>query len=697
MEPTDSSTFRLYAEVIVHANFSKVLDYGIPESLSFLQEGMAVRVPIRGKERSGIIYKIKDFTNIQGAILPIHSHIASGITLSKDLMELMLWMSQYYFTPLGKTLHLFLPALSSAAEDLVTKQEDEEESGATNKKKKKVLPITEDQISYLLPELPEPIILNPEQKVAVEKITDTLFKGVFRTHLLFGITGSGKTEVYLRAIRKARELNRDVIFLVPEIALTVQVVTLLKAHFGREVGVLHNKISDKERKTVWKEISEGKIHIVVGPRSALFCPVKNLGLIVVDEEQDTAYKQVNELFPCYQGRDVAVMRGKLAQATVILGSATPSIESYANALSQKYTLSVLPSKAIASSPPKVTLVNMNEEKEKTKSLFSRAALQGIEKRLQAGEQALVFLNRRGYHTNVSCSECKHVLRCPHCDIVLTFHKYDNSLLCHFCNYTLKVPQTSCPQCRANMTLQYRGSGTEKIESSLQKIFPNIRTLRVDSDTTQTPGSIQHLFHQFSTGKADVLIGTQMIAKGMHFPFVTLAIILNGDSGLYIPDFRSAEQVFQLITQVAGRSGRSHLPGEVIVQSFLPDNQTIQYAIDQDFPSFYEWEIKGRLFCSYPPYTRLIRCILFGKDAASTLQEAEFIHKQVRTYIGKETDLLPISPCGHFKVKDQFYYQFLMKSKHVLNTNKALHKALSIKKISKKVKLLVDVDPITTFF
>ncbi|VVT43068.1 Primosomal protein N' [Chlamydia avium] len=749
MGSTKSTSFRLYAEVIVNSNINKILDYGLPKDFEHITVGTGVSVSLRGIKTYGIVHKIKTTSSCK-QVLPILNVIASEIVIPSDLLQLMFWMSQYYFTPLGRIVRLVLPGITShiiqpkqhyrvvlkqnktkIQEAILAISKDSPAQAATLKtllscssppglselmEKAKVssspihsleklgylkivnstdLELQENKLTFFPP---NSYPLHKQQRDALDKISLSLSSGKFQTHLLFGVTGSGKTEVYFQAVQEARKLNKSVILLVPEIALTTQIVTLFKAHFREKVGILHYKLSNSDRNKVWRDASKGKLNIIIGPRSALFCPVQNLGLIIVDEEHDSAYKH-SESHPCYHARDVAVMRGKLAQATVILGSATPSLESYTNALSGKYILSELTFRASASSTVKVSLIDMNleMEKHKTKTLFSQAVIRSIEKRLAIGEQSLIFFNRRGYHTNVSCSSCKHVLKCPHCDMVLTFHKYANVLLCHLCNSALKEPQTSCPKCHGTLTLQYRGSGTEKIERMLHSLFPQARTLRIDSDTTKLRGSHEVLLKQFATGKADILIGTQMIAKGMHFPAVTLAVILNGDSGLYIPDFRASEQVFQLITQVMGRSGRSYLPGEVFIQSFLTENSTIRCAMQQDYSAFYSQEISGREICVYPPFTRLIRCIFLGKCPQLTRSEAERIHSILKEKLDTQAKVMGITPCGHFKIRDVFRYQFLIKSKQVLPVNQKLHETLVITKLSPKVKFTIDVDPITTFF
>ncbi|WP_213318089.1 replication restart helicase PriA [Chlamydiifrater volucris] len=743
-------TFRQYAEVIVGSTINKILDYGIPENLeNKISKGSVVLVPLRGSKKPAVVIQIKNETQ-SPYVFPIISNIDSGITLSEDLLELIIWMSKYYFCPLGKTLKLVIPsstqtliqpkehylvsclksksklralirekgsedspqtrvlrALTNSTHSLTLAELLKEASVSTSPvlslEKSGVIKLvtnTEydlqlDNIEFFLPESKK---LTSEQSSAVQTIFQSLQKASFLTHLLFGVTGSGKTEIYFQAIEKARELGKSTIFLVPEIALTVQNMDLFRARLGKKVAILHHKLSDSEKSKTWQQASEGAIDVILGPRSALFCPFKNLGLIIVDEEHDTAYKQ-QESAPCYQARDVAVMRGKLANATVLLGSATPSIESYYNALSGKYQLLTLSKPAVSLIPPKVSLINMNNELEKSHSstLFTQPVINGIEERLKKGEQTVIFYNRRGYYTSALCSSCQYVLKCRHCDVTLTFHKKSNTLSCHLCNYAVSPPPTKCEQCGDSMSLVFRGMGTEKIEKALYSIFPSIRIIRIDSDTTRSRNAHDELFRQFSTGKADVLIGTQMIAKGMNCPSVTLSVILNGDSGLHIPDFRASEQVFQLITQVAGRSGRGKLSGEVLIQTFLPDHSTILSAVERDYSTFYQKELPGRELCDFPPFQRLIRCIFIGKNPEETLSETRKVHALLTKKSSSDFQVMEITTCGYSKIKDFFRFQFLIKGKQVMRINNFLQKALFDAKLSGKVKFMIDVDPTTTFF
>jgi primosomal protein N' (replication factor Y) len=536
-------------------------------------------------------------------------------------------------------------------------------------------------------------LLNQSQEKAFNHILESLSSQTFQTHLLFGVTGSGKTEVYLQAIDAALNQGRSALFLVPEIALTSQTMERLRSRFQERVAILHHRLSPGERRDSWHKIRSGEISLVVGPRSALFSPLKNLGLIIVDEEHDSAYKQTDEM-PCYQGRDVAVMRGKICNATVILGSATPSLESYHNATLGKYHLESLLERADHATLPTVHVVNMKPEYTKARgfTLFSEKLLSSIKERIEIGEQTLLFLNRRGFHTSSSCQACGEALKCPHCSITLTFHKGDNILSCHLCNYETR-PLTECPSCKAQDSFKYKGAGTEHVERALHAIFPEVRTLRLDADTTKHKGSHDKMFKQFRAGKADILIGTQMIAKGLHFPSVTLVGILNPDMSLHIPDFRAGEHVFQLITQVAGRSGRSHLKGEVILQTTLPHHPLFLQASRQDYPAFYAEEIEVRKAFNYPPFCHLVKLVFSGEDPKLTEAYAQKVRSQLIQKLPPSYELNPIVPCGYAKIKDSYRFQCLIKGKAVRPVTDFLKTVTA----PPSVRLLIDIDPLSTYF
>jgi primosomal protein N' (replication factor Y) len=540
--------------------------------------------------------------------------------------------------------------------------------------------------------------LYAEQQKAFDAIAKTIDEETFQTYLLHGITGSGKTEIYLQAIEKVLAKGKGALMLVPEISLTAQTIERFRSRFEGHIAILHHRLSHGERFDEWHKIHRGDAQIVIGARSAVFSPIKNLGLIIVDEEHEQSYKQ-SETCPCYHARDVAVMRGKNTKSTVILGSATPSLESYHNAITGKYQLCKLTVRAESSSLPRFTIVDMNKEYEKTKGFttFSDALLSGLVKRQELGEQSILFLNRRGYHTTLFCQGCASPIQCRHCDVALTFHQGANTLACHLCGFSLSPPPRQCPTCKSPDTMKFKGIGTELVEKSLHAILPEIRTLRVDADTTRHKGSHQRLLKEFSTGKADVLIGTQMIAKGLHFPAVTLVGVLNSDTSMNLPDFRAAETSFQLITQVAGRAGRGSTPGEVIVQTCMPDNATLKQAAAQDYEAFYDAEIAVRKLFAYPPYASLVKITFSGKDQGQAKRVAESLRHALGQLLPQTCQVHPVVPSGHHKVKDSYHYQMLIKTSSILTVCEAWQKAKASVQTPKSVTTFIDVNPQSTFF
>ncbi len=518
----------------------------------------------------------------------------------------------------------------------------------------------------------KPKTLTNEQETALKRIVATIDKKTFATHLLYGITGSGKTEIYLQAIAEARKQGKNVLVLVPEISLTVPTIETFYRRFGDGIAILHHRLSPGERFDEWQRIHQGKAPIVIGARSAIFAPVPDLGLIIVDEEHEASYKQ-SEQAPCYHARDVAVIRGQCNQATVVLGSATPSLESYTNAKKGKYLLSTLTHRVETAKLPEVVVVDMQKEYEKAGGFthFSQPLLDGIEERWKKGEKVILFLNRRGYHTALICPTCQSSLRCQHCDIALTYHKKDHRVTCHVCGYTLSPPPKSCHECHSDTPLAFRGAGTEQIERALHAIFPSIRTLRIDADTTRHKGSHQKLLKEFSSGKADLLIGTQMIAKGLHFPEVTLAAILNSDASLHLPDFRSAETTFQLLTQVAGRAGRGFLPGKVLLQTSLPTHSTILQGAQQDYGAFYQTETESRKLFQFPPFYQLVKFLFSSKEARIAQDEANRVRTQLIATLPSSYQLYPVIPSGHAKIKDLYRFQFLLSSPNLSSFPEAL--------------------------
>lgn len=739
-----------FASVILDVSIDKTLDYRIPQEYVHLaRKGMRVAVPLRNKTALGYIFSIKEASDFH-SVKPITQFISEQELIPDKLFELGLWMAKYYCTPLRKILKIMLPAsirsnMPPKQQLFVTRQKTCEElrelcvsirnkapaqanvldvmititkgillsellektkgsraavdllvkKGCLNLEK---ISIDRSPIAAM-PYFPtKPKQLNEDQSVALKRIQSTLESNHFETHLLFGVTGSGKTEVYLQAIDSALKLNKGAIILVPEIALTAQTIERFRSRFEGHIAVLHHRLSPGERCDEWNRIRRGEAKIVIGARSAVFSPVCNLGLIIVDEEHENSYKQQDEM-PCYHARDIAVMRGKMEQCAVLLGSATPSLESYYNATKGKYLLSKLSCRPGAASIPQVTIVDMKKEFEKAQGFttFSESLIAGIKKRFSLGEQTILFLNRRGYHTTLFCLECRQSLRCLHCDASLTFHRSESCLSCHLCGYQLSPPPKQCPLCHSLNPMKYRGIGTEQVEKAIHAILPEVRTLRMDADTTKHKGSHHQLYRSFATGKADVLIGTQMVAKGLHFPQVTLVGILNCDSGLNIPDFRASESVFQLMTQVAGRAGRGSIPGEVIVQTHMPENQTIQLAAKQDFETFFTEEMSVREFFHYPPFNQLIKLMFSGEDSQVTFQTGEKVRSLLLESLPNTYEVHPLLPCGYAKVKDSYRFQFLVKGPSAVGFNHIIESVHSRGILSKSVRMRIDVNPLSTFF
>lgn len=736
----------LYASVILDVAINKTLDYAVPSDLiNTIQIGMQVAVPLRGGLRNGYILELNPETTVKNP-RPLAKVLNEQESVPKELLELALWMARYYCAPLEKVMKVILPPsirkATKAKEQLfIMRAKPLEELrdyckeirnrsspqatvlDAMLKVKKGILLselLEETQGSrspvdtlikkgYLVKDVVRidrsPLtgeeyfktkakILTGEQKIALDKVLKDIESDTFATHLLHGVTGSGKTEVYLQAIDTALKQGKGAIMLVPEIALTSQTIERFRSRFEEKIAVLHSRLSHGERFDAWQKIRNGKAPIVIGARSAIFSPVKNLGIIVVDEEHEQSYKQSEEA-PRYHARDVAVMRANLSHCPVILGTATPSLESYHNALTGKYILSTLSARADTSELPTVKVVDMRREYEKAKgyTTFSEELLNGIEKRLKNGEQSILFLNRRGYHSSLICPKCSEVTKCHHCDVALTYHKQGNALVCHLCGYRRSPPPEKCPKCRGGAPMKFRGVGTEQVERALHAIFPDVRTIRLDADTTRHKGSHQKLLREFGTGKADVLIGTQMIAKGLHFPEVTLVGVLNSDASLNIPDFRSSETVFQLITQVAGRAGRGALAGEVVIQTTMPDNSTILLASKQDYEGFYNEEIAIRELFRYPPFAKFAKCVFSGKDKRATYSVAQHWQQQLIQKLPAGFEVAPVVPSGYTRVKDQFRFQFLIRGNQIYTLNQVLNTFTH----PRFVRVAIDIHPSSTYF
>ena len=556
------------------------------------------------------------------------------------------------------------------------------------------------------------------------------------TFLLHGVTGSGKTEVYLQAIAHALEHGQGAIVLVPEISLTPQTVERFKARFSSGplqtlVAVLHSHLSAGERHDEWHKIRQGRARIVIGARSAIFAPVEPLGLIVVDEEHEHTYKQ--EEAPRYHARDVAIVRGQMENAVVVLGSATPSLESYFNCRKGKYTLLELPERVDNQKMPHVRVVDMRQaaRKEKGTPIFSEQLKEAITQRLERSEQTILFLNRRGYSTSLQCPRCGYVAECPNCSLSLTYHRPEQKLCCHLCGHLEPVP-AACPnaKCR-NPAIRYAGLGTQKVEETLARLFPHARLKRMDSDVMKRKEDYRRVLGDFRAGKIDILVGTQMIAKGLHFPNVTLVGIIYADLALHQPDFRAGERTFQLLTQVAGRAGRGDVEGDVFVQAFTPFHPAIQYARRHDFTGFYEQEIEFREQLKYPPASRVALLTLRGRNEAKVKFSAEHVRKEldklagvrgesgkVRKWESGKGELLPAeesaasrsptfspapfrdliiagpAPAPLLRAETYYRYQIMLRTRFMSKLSQSLAQIIATLVLPEEVTLTVDIDPVS---
>ena len=530
----------------------------------------------------------------------------------------------------------------------------------------------------------KPVTLNEMQESVVNKVKLNTFK----PYLLYGITGSGKTEVYMELIDRVIHQGKTAIMLVPEISLTPQIVDRFVTKFGSDIAILHSGLNEYEKYDEYRKILSGKVKIVVGARSAIFAPLKNIGIIVIDEEHTSTYKQDNN--PRYHARDVAMLRGKHHQCPIILGSATPSLESFARALNNVYELLTLTKRAGSGSLPSIEIVDMKEESRSGNFVLSKVLIDKIWSRLRKNEQVILLLNRRGYSSMLTCRDCGNVIKCPNCDISLTYHKSSNTNRCHYCNYSIKNVN-KCPVCGSSNMKDY-GLGTEKLEEELNRIFKS-RVIRMDMDTTSKKGMHEKIINDFGEHKYDILLGTQMIAKGLDFPLVTLVGVINADSSLNVPDFRSAEVTFGLLSQVSGRAGRSGLAGEVIIQTYNPDHYSIVYAKNHDYYSFYKEEMKIRKALSYPPYYYITLVNITSKDYELGFKEANKIGDYLRKNLNPDTKVLGPSMANIFKMNNIYHYQCIIKYKYDNNLNKVLTNIDEIYKINNKVDVSIDVDPI----
>jgi primosomal protein N' (replication factor Y) len=695
------------------AGFDKLLHYKVPETLrAALRPGSLVRVPILNRSHLGLVMEVDAIPDCPPEKLKALSAVLHQFpALTPDLLDLARWMHTYYAARMESVLEAMIPAavrgearLKSEKYLALARTVGPEEMAALAKKapqQARLLAFLQQQFhpakkSLVLSrlELTAAVVaalhkrglvreevrhvervaysdnwtggeivtglpprLNDEQAAVVQSVGEALERKKFAVHLLHGVTGSGKTEVYLRAVEQVLAAGGSAIYLVPEVALTPQTVARLRGRFesaGHKTVVWHSHLSDGERFDGWTALATAQARVVVGARSAIFAPVHDLRLIVVDEEHEPAYKQ--DETPRYHGRDVAVYRAKLAHAVCLLGSATPSLESFANVRAGKYQLNELTKRVDDKKMPDIQIVDMRVEVMRQRGLvtLSRLLVDHMHQRFERKEQIILFLNRRGYSSSMQCRKCGHVETCPHCSVAMTYHRADETLKCHLCGHERRAPAV-CPSCAAP-DIRWRGMGTQRVEEAVRRVLPRARMERMDSDTMSKKHRFRQILGDFRAGKIDILIGTQMIGKGLDFPNVTLVGLVDADMSMHVPDFRANERTFQLLVQVAGRAGRGDRAGEVVVQTFTPKSDAVQFAKRADFNGFAEAELAMRKKFNYPPYRHLIHHLFRGPNPEKIKFYAEHWVKQVEKELGAAVEIRGPTPAPIEKVKDEYRYQ-----------------------------------------
>jgi len=737
-----------YVRVIIDRAIHRELDYAVPEGLmDRVGVGSRVRVPFRDKSALATVVAITERSEAKG-IRPIEAVVGEAPILSEPLLELGRWISAYYCCPIETVMRSLLPQVIRRAE-IGWKKQLFVQSGRKiyNEELEKLRRRAPRQAELLeailrleaparasqllrqtsldnqtlralekrgLVELHEEAVardphadeqfiatsnltLNQEQTHALKEITQALDSPEkSRPILLHGVTGSGKTEVYLQAIRAVLDREGTAIVLVPEISLTPQTVERFKSRFADmqdAVAVLHSHLSEGERHDEWHKIHSGRARIVIGARSAIFAPLKNLGLIVVDEEHETTYKQ--EEAPRYHARDVAIVRAKIEKCVAVLGSATPSLESYHNAATGKYRLVTLTQRIDEKQMPLMRIVDLRQErrKEKAATILSEKLRAAIADRMEKREQTILFLNRRGFSTSLLCSNCGEARNCPNCSVALTFHRYPaiaGRLSCHLCGHTAAVPK-KCPACGKD-ALIYAGFGTERVEATVSQIFPKAVVRRMDADSMTRKEAYRETLRNFRTGKIDILVGTQMIAKGLHFPNVTLVGIINADLALHLPDFRAGERTFQLLTQVAGRAGRGETPGEVFVQTYTPFSPSIQFARHHDFAGYFQQELEFRERCDFPPFKHAILITVRSAHEGRAKLSAETLQRRLKEALPEEFILGDATPAPLEKLQGQFRFHLLIRGEAIMRLSRLVRETLDKLPFPEDVTVTVDVDP-----
>lgn len=707
-------------------NIDRVFDYSVPDCfLDKIKLGIRVKVPFGKMELEGFVVEIKDSSDIE--VKDILDVIDDEAILNSELLELGKKMQEDTLSTLISCYQIMLPkALKAKNGQVINKKFDTYYYlnkdivcyGKLSTSQEKIINLCMEKEYVLRKELvdislsslntlikknillekklehyrlsynekiePKKELTNDQRSVVDEVLANT---GYF-PYLLFGVTGSGKTEVYMELIEDALNKGKTSIVLVPEISLTPQMVLRFQKRFGDNIAAIHSALSDGEKYDEWRRIVKGEAKIVIGARSAIFAPLNNIGMIIIDEEHSDSYKQ-DDSNPRYNAKDIALLRGKYHNCPVIMGSATPSLEVFARAKKGVFKLLELPNRINGKSLPHINIVDMNEMISKTKGHFSPVLLEAISARLLKNEQIILLLNRRGYSSFVTCKNCGYTFKCPNCDITLTYHKSSRTLRCHYCGYGTKVYDT-CPECHEK-SINDLGVGTEKVEEELNKLFPESRILRMDFDTTSRKGMHEKMIKAFKNHEYDILLGTQIVSKGLDFDNVTLVGVINADTSLNIPDFRSSETTFSLLAQVAGRAGRSDKEGEVIIQTFNPEHYAIQYTKKHDYLGFYNREMSIRRELKYPPYYYICYVKISGKDNKYIYEESLKITKLFHNKLINMIILGP-SPCTIFKLNNIYRYGIILKYKKDEDLREVLNKVIEHYKDNRNIKIDVNFNP-----
>ena len=734
----------MVATVVFATGPSGQFDYAVDDRLAEqVEAGRRVRVPLGRSNRilTGYCVQLGMRPTGRRSLKPVKGVVDHRSLLSASMLRLTEWIAEHYLCPWGQVLEAVVPAgvrgqagtrtskvlsvapevagklealklpekqalvmkvLAKASEPLIAAELARAAkctlAPITALKRKGLIVVRSERLAGRRAAEPTVdqeahLVLNPDQEAALRVVLEALNARRHETVLVHGVTGSGKTEVYIQAIREVVGFGRQAIVLVPEISLTPQTVQRFRSRFP-EVAVLHSHLTDAERHWQWQRIADGQVQVVVGARSAIFAPATDLGLIVLDEEHETSFKQ--DSAPRYHAREVAIARARMEGVPLVLGSATPSLGSWHRARTGKYRLVRMPRRVLGRPMPAVGTLDMRGDARTggPRGAISRQLHMAIGEALGEGGQVILLLNRRGFSTHIQCPACGEVVRCPDCDIALTHHRTEDIALCHYCDHQVPAPN-ACGKCQF-MGIRYRGLGTQRLEAEVRARFPNVRCLRMDTDTMQSRGAHERALAAFRSGEVSILLGTQMIAKGLDFPNVTLVGVINADTALHLPDFRAAERTFHLVTQVAGRTGRGEKGGRVLVQTFNPEHPAIQAAVRHDYAAFAAEEMPVREMFSYPPFSRMIRLVVRGPGEKATEDFAGHVGGLLKSALDRHeagARVLGPAPCPFSKLRGKFRFQIQLQGPDGEKLRKSVVEATTGLKTPEEVQWIVDVDPI----